>query len=146
MKTKIWIVLFIATVIFSCNKDKYTTKPQLTLKSVSSTSVIQNENLRFEIEFTDKEGDVIDTLYLETVSKLTNCSAADKPISKFDYPIPSFSATKNQKGIFEINFRVGTDFQGCRNRNDTLTFRFCLKDKAKNLSDTLISPAIAIAR
>ncbi len=144
MKTKIWIVLFIATVIFSCNKDKYTTKPQLTLKSVSSTSVIQNENLRFEIEFTDKEGDVIDTLYLDTESRLTNCP--NPPSNKTFYPIPAFNATKNQKGIFEINFRVGTDFQVCQNRNDTLRFKFCLKDKAKNLSDTLISPAIAIAR
>ncbi|MFY7901024.1 MAG: hypothetical protein ACOVNY_12620 [Chitinophagaceae bacterium] len=146
MKTKVLIVLLISIIALSCNKEEYTTKPQLELIKVSSTSVVQNQNLRFEIEFRDKEGDVIDTMYIQTISKLSNCPAQDKPVSNFRYRIPTFNATKNQKGVFEINFLVGTDFQGCRNKNDTLTFKFCLKDKQNNLSDTLTSPAIAVAR
>ena len=58
MKTKILVTFLVATVLAACGKDKYTTKPQLTFKSVNTTLLQPNQSIQFIIEVTDREGDI----------------------------------------------------------------------------------------
>ncbi len=75
MKAKILILFVIAVITNSCNKNKYTDKPQLSFKSVNTTVLNPNQVITFNIEFTDAQGDVQDTLWVQKVTK--NCSKSD---------------------------------------------------------------------
>lgn len=148
MSPKILLVAFIAFIIYSCNKDKYTSKPQLSLKSVNSTTIARGQVLSFNIEFTDKEGDIQDTMWIQKVSKV--CPTNPQANFKHFFQVPNFPSNKNLKGNFDINFINNITnsgyyyITGCTNKTDTTYFRFVLKDKAGHTSDTLVSPNIVL--
>jgi hypothetical protein len=51
-------------IIVSCSKDTFQSKPQLTLKSVSSNVVPVNSGFQVTMRLTDKEGDFYDTIWV----------------------------------------------------------------------------------
>ena len=128
-------------LVAGCNKDKYTTKPQLTFKSVNKYNVERGDVFQFNIEFRDKEGDISDTLYMQ--NRTANCPGSDytTPVA---YKIPEFPTSANVKGNFTIAFENGTNNTGnviytgnsCQ-KPDTTIFYFWVKDKANNVSDTV---------
>ncbi|MES2005774.1 MAG: hypothetical protein V4450_14745 [Bacteroidota bacterium] len=150
MKTKLLILLAIPVLFYACKKDAYTTKPQLSVKSISSTTLSQGNLLLFQIEFTDKEGDIQDTLWVQKVSRACPTSSGAQFLSP--YKVPNFTPTSNLKGILEIGYGYNANVQGyqtitgCNNRNDTGYFRFWLKDKAQNVSDTLVTQNIVFLK
>jgi len=146
MKAKILILFVIAVITNSCNKSKYTDKPQLFFKSVNTTLLSPNQVLTFNIEFTDAQGDVQDTLWVQKVTK--NCKKSDFVSG---YRIPAFPQSKNLKGVFEVSLGYGFNLgypsmqePACNNQNDTCVFKFWAKDLAGNKSDTLSGPTIII--
>jgi len=148
MTTKIFILSILTIVIVGCKKDTYTTVPQLSLKSVSTTLLRPGNILTFKIEFTDKEGDIIDTLFIRKTTR--NCAASTFTAR---YRVPAFTTTKNTKGEFEVSFdyNLGSGLPSlpgpqCPGRNDSCVFKFVLQDKARNKSDTLVSPEIVMTR
>jgi hypothetical protein len=131
-------VLFLFT---ACNKDKYTTKPQLTFKSAKSYDVPRGDLIEFLIDFTDKEGDVSDTLYIQ--NRTASCPNSDYPLP-IPYKVANFPGSSNLKGQFKIVYINGTTVPGYATYNgnacgrpDTTVFYFWLKDKANNVSDTI---------
>ncbi|MDE3237207.1 MAG: hypothetical protein KGO81_14760 [Bacteroidota bacterium] len=145
MATKISIVLLTCFLIGACKKDQYTTRPQLTLKSVSSTSLHQGDVLNFDIDFTDKEGDIQDSIWIQRISSVCPGTFA----SIFQYKMPDFSPTKDLKGTISIGFiyNVANDpyypyLGSCANKVDTSIFKFWLKDLGGHVSDTITSPKI----
>jgi len=137
------ISIFLLT---SCNKDKYTTAPQLKFKSVNTKGLHSGEVVTFTLSFTDAEGDLSDSLYVEQFEP--RC-VATRLARK--YKIPEFPTSKNQSGEILVTF--GYNVPGAVplrtpqcNRNDTCTFRFVLKDKAQNKSDTVSSDPVIIFR
>ncbi|MFK5047661.1 hypothetical protein ACI4CD_28550, partial [Klebsiella pneumoniae] len=78
--------------------------------------------MKFEIEFTDKEGDIQDTLWVQKVSR----TCPTTPGVQFISPnkIPDFTPTPNLKGTLEISFVYNANVTGiqsivgCTNRND----------------------------
>lgn len=144
MKAKILILFVIAIITNSCNKGLYTDKPQLFFKSVNTTVLNPSQTLSFSIEFTDAQGDVQDSLWIQKVTK--NCS-----LSNFTqgYPIPGFPTSKNLKGVFDISLSYGFNLNyppirepACANQNDTCVFKFWAKDLAGHVSDTLTGPTV----
>ncbi len=146
MKTKLLIVLII-TGVAACNKDKFNTKPSLEFKSVNSQVFQKGQIMEFVLKYTDKEGDIQDSLYLEEVTKDTFC-----PANNFVtyYPMPAdVPEQSNAQGEIVIRYIYGVSLQyppiytaaKCQ-RNDTCFFKFVLKDKANNTSDTAVSPQI----
>jgi hypothetical protein len=134
-------VASIAFLQFSCSKDKFTTRPQLKFKSVNNYTIDRGDLIIFNLEFTDKEGDVSDTLYFQ--NRTANCPASDygAPAS---YKIAEFPTTADIKAELEITFENGTNNTGnviySGNRclkPDTTYFYFWMKDKANNVSDTV---------
>lgn len=147
MKTKIFVSLLGMFFLAACKKDKYTTKPQLTFKNVNTTRLDHNQTITFTFQVTDKEGDIQDSLWVQKVEP--KCGGSNFTAK---YKMPNFTATKSFNGEVSVCFAYGNNL-GCPTlsgpscaRNDTATFRFWIKDKAGNRSDTASSPLIAILR
>ncbi len=149
MKAKLLIVLGIAFGLAACQKDKFNTVPTLTFEGVNTQELRPNEGIIFKFRFTDKEGDIQDSMFVQKVTK--NCERSD-----FDalYPLPSdFPERRNSEGEIEVRYAYGSGFiyppiaePQCEGQNDTCVFRFALKDKAGNTSDTVSSPQIILIK
>jgi hypothetical protein len=148
MKVKLFIVTLSLIIIAACKKDQYTTKPQLSFKKLNTNVLLPNQLLSFTLEYTDKEGDIQDSIYIE--KRTSNCSNSD--FGKL-YALPTeIPKQRNTKGELEIRFAYGINLgyaaikePACQ-RNDTCVFRFALRDKAKNISDTVTSPQIVLIK
>ena len=131
----------------SCNKDKFSTRPQLTFKSVNTEVVSKPSIFKMTLSFTDAEGDIEDSLFIFKVTR--NCPQSDIDLK---YKIPPFPLKKNLQGDIEVTYAYGTlsapAIPGplCSGVNDTCIFRFVLRDKALNKSDTVNSPTIVIVQ
>jgi hypothetical protein len=69
MKTKLLILLALPLLFYACKKDTYTTKPQISLKNNYNKELHTGDLLIFQVEFTDAEGDIQDTLFVQKVSR-----------------------------------------------------------------------------
>jgi hypothetical protein len=153
MKTRIWLVLIIVSGMIACGKDKFLTVPQLTLRSITPEVVPQGSNLRINIEYTDKEGDVSDSLFIIR-QRLNKKRPVTSPISPYD--IPTFPTM--DKGEFEITLDYYTHLtfnltpisipgtSPAKNEIDTLRLKIVAKDKAGNKSDTLVVNDVYVIR
>lgn len=144
MNVKILIALILAGFLSACTKNTYNTKPTLKLKSVGTDVVPINGTLVVNLQVTDKEGDVTDTLFIKKVriNKRTTATLRDS----FKLKIPE--APNSTDGTI----RVDLDYQSylvsafAPIENDTLLLKFTLKDKANNVSDTVTTGPITIIR
>lgn len=150
-------VIFLLTSLFilivSCGKNKFNTKPSLTLKSISSTTVPINSSLVFNFEFTDKEGDISDSIFLKKIRVNSLVVPVIEP-DTFGFPIPSFP--EKPKGEISLsldyNLHVVAAINPPTQGNppmpvpDTIVFKFALRDKAGNISDTVTTQPIAVIR
>lgn len=141
------IVIALLALFFSaCSKDKFTTKPQLKFESIDKKVLDRGEIINIKLRYTDLEGDLEDSIYIEKVEP--NC-----PLSGFfeRRKLPAFPTTRNSEG--EINISYGYNVNNyplikapqC-SRNDTCYFRFMLKDKAQNKSDTVNTDLFVIIK
>jgi hypothetical protein len=125
-------------LVTSCSKDKFSSTPSLKFESVNTTGLHNQESLRFTLSFTDAEGDIMDSIY---VQKLTaNCTNSNNDAL---FAIPSFPSTKNQKGTINVTLNYNDISPKCQ-ENDTTVFRFALRDLAHHVSDTVSSPTIIL--
>ncbi len=100
-----------------------------------------------QIQVTDKEGDIQDTVWVQEVS-LSGCN----PDASFTQPyqMPSFTPSKDLKATINVNYSYGSTsgayplLPGCNMKNDSCYFRFWLKDVAGHVSDTVSSPTIVL--
>jgi hypothetical protein len=130
------IILF--AILTGCKKDKFGSTPSLKFKSVSSTIIPNGYGIQFTLSFTDGEGDLSDSIYIEKVEpNCLNSNFGDY------YEIPSFPTSKNEQGDILVNLRYIDISPQCQ-VNDTAVFRFAIRDKANHVSDTVSSPPIII--
>lgn len=149
MKTKLFITVLTCLCIAACNKDAFTTKPQITFKSVNTQVLASGQVIRFTLRYTDKEGDIQNKLYVQKVTQ--NCSLSD---ADDEYSIPGEIPTqKNGEGDIVVTYGYGPETgyppikePACPGQNDTCIFRFALTDKANNTSDTITSPQIVLLK
>lgn len=147
MKAKLLIFSAILLGITACKKDSFTTRPQLQFKSVNGKTFGSGSAIIFSLEFTDKEGDLQDSIWVQKVTRVNGCNNFSDRAK-----IPNFTATSNLKGVFEIGYSNGfvpgsnyTVIPSC-SKIDTCYFRFWTRDNAKNASDTVVSPDIIIVK
>ncbi|MBC8034610.1 MAG: hypothetical protein H7Y03_10720 [Chitinophagaceae bacterium] len=154
MKGKIigFTSLIIVLIVIACSKDKFQTKPSLTLKSISGKTIPAGSDMRIELDYTDKEGDIVQ----DTIQFIKNRNNQRKVATKVDtlyFLLPDFP--KRSSGVFEVNLSYETflkaainapSLPGGRFESDSLTFKFILKDNASNVSDTLVINDIVIER
>ena len=142
------VILIICCLLAACGKDKFKTVPQLEFKKVNTKELRPGESIQFTLGYTDAEGDLQDSLYIEKITP--NCAAST---FKAYYRMPAFPQVQNSSGDILISYTYGLDgpfpamqFPQCSGENDTCFFRFMLQDKAKNKSDTITSETIIIYR
>ncbi|GAB2655139.1 hypothetical protein GCM10027036_05640 [Flavihumibacter cheonanensis] len=148
------VPLFILLVtIAACSKDKFETKPTLTVKNQSRVVPADNEAIFFvTLEYTDKEGDLSgvrdSSIYYQAV--LQNVRSV---IGGPNYP-PAFGSLPEfpEKRSGEIELRLDRfayykqiqNNQGGNDANDTIVFRIAVKDRAGNVSDTVTTEPIVL--
>ena len=147
MKAKVLILIVTGYFFTSCNKDAYTTIPQLTFKEVTPQVLSRFQIITFTLEYTDKEGDIQDSLYIE--KSTVNCAASN---SVQYYHMPNVPEQRNAKGDIIVTYVYGSapnynpiKEPACQ-QNDTCFFKFVLKDKAGNASDTAVSSQVVLLK
>lgn len=151
MKAKIGFLLLITVIIAnSCNKDKFTTRPQLIFKNVNATRIVSGQALTFTFDFTQKSG-TLDTLYIKRTSLMCDSTTY---VNNYNYKVPSFTQVDNQTGQITVSFAFNTTITGavnisngtCNVQADTSIFKFCLGDKEGHFSDTIKSGKITFVK
>ncbi len=150
MKAKILIV-FALTVLIACNKDKYSTTPQLSFKKFSNNVIPVGGGFEATIHFTDKEGDIGSKFYVKRISRICPTTAGINFTDSNKAVIPDFNTSRNLEGDFLISFsRIvgGNSFYlaNCSGKNDTSLFKIWVKDFAGNVSDTLVTPEFVLLK
>jgi hypothetical protein len=69
------IILSVLVILIACNKDKFTTAPQVKIKNISPANVLNGNLIELKGSFTDDEGD-LDSVYI--VYKYYNGATATK--------------------------------------------------------------------
>ncbi len=148
------IALFYAVILLSCKKDEFTTRPQLEFISTSLTTWSPGENITFTLKFTDKEGDIfgfVDPI-LDTalyVQKLVRNCAESSTASYYELPdAPEVDFSEGEL-LIRYSYSPASDYPlvkdpVCDGKNDSCIFRFVLRDRAGNVSDTISSPEIVL--
>jgi hypothetical protein len=150
MKKGVLMALFLFFLCAACSKDKYESKPTLKLLSINGNVIPKQmgSGLALEFEFTDKEGDVDDTLYIVR-QRLNVKGPVTMPAFNFD--VPTFPHQSKGELHVELDYTfhltVGLNpiGQAPNFEPDTMIYKFVLKDKQNNLSDTVaVGPIIVI--
>src|SRR5690349_16429999 len=84
----------------ACSKKQFTSKPQLTFKSISTTKVLTNGSELFTFEFTDAEGDLTSAVGILKTS--SSCATAGY-IDTVKYQLPTIPQSDDTKGTLTVN-------------------------------------------
>ncbi|MBD0331937.1 MAG: hypothetical protein ICV66_04720 [Chitinophagaceae bacterium] len=153
MKIIAALLICIGVIVMACNKDKFQTKPQLSIKSINSSRIPAGGTLVVTLKYTDKEGDVDDSLLI--VRERTN-ERSTTPPTILPFEIPEFPNEKQGElqVALDYNFALtfalppiripGSDPE--RYEPDTLNFKFVLRDQAGNKSDTARLNSVIVER
>jgi hypothetical protein len=143
-------LIFIVTLIVACGKDKFETKPTIEIKSIGPNPVPLNSDMVVELEYTDKEGDIADSLFIKKVRINQKRLATIR--DSFYLALPTDAPEKN-KGTIKLTLKYQDHLISASNPGappnavpDSIIFRFALRDKAKNTSDTIESNLVVIER
>ena len=129
--------------LYACKKNKFLTKPTISVKDINSTEIRQGNNLKITLECTDKEGDVgggqLTYIRIRTNTiPIPNPSINDKADTVY-YTVPDFPKTDKT----DLELTIPYDFMNeDPNRNDTMFFRITVKDIANNQSDTIATKTV----
>ena len=139
------LIALVSLIFLGCNKDTFSSTPKLTYKSVNTKTLGKNQILKFNLSFTDLEGDVIGKVFVDKISLTRNCiSFSDS------FAVPNFPTSAKLSGDILVSYSNGLNNPpytniafGC-SVNDSCYFRFMMKDKANHKSDTVRSETIII--
>jgi hypothetical protein len=136
------IPILFTTLLFSCSKNQYQSKPTISLESINSIVPLGGE-LDAKFKFTQKNSNLSNGLFTAIRTRLNQqplppgTGSADSTT----YPIPDYP-DKNQ-GEFELVLPY-TYLNESSNENDTITFKFVAADREGRLSDTVYTGQIVI--
>ena len=153
MKIYITGLTLIALVSFftACNKDKYTTEPQVKFKEISPDIVSRGNIVKFTCSFTDEEGDV-DSIFI--VQKWYTGSGTVTFIDTLkNNTYESTTAPISRSGDISLMLEYITANSGYKtypwtpsNRDTTATLGMLLIDKAGNRSNYAESDKIILKK
>ena len=139
MKYSLYVLLVLVVIATACNKDKFTTEPQVEVKSITPETVFNGNIINLKAKYTDDEGD-LDSAYV--VYKWYNGATVVKA-DTFRYPysilnLPSDLRRADIEVTFEYNTNNNPDLvplPGVSVRDTTATFGLILIDKARHRSN-----------
>lgn len=148
MKARYFVFLVIAIVAVACNKDKFTTVPQVSVKSISPTSVNSGNVITLKSEYTDDEGDIDSIL---VVYKWYNgATVVRKDTFRFSAPdlgVPEKTRQADINVVYEYNTNnTGGAFLPGVTKDTTATLGLVVKDKKANRSEYSESEKIRLKK
>lgn len=148
MKRILFVLTFILIVAVACNKDKFTTVPQVSIKSISPSTVNSGNIISLNGEYTDQEGDLDSILVVYKWYAGTTVTKKDT----FRYTFSTLNLPPKTTGAdiiinFEYNTFSGNFFplQGVV-KDTTATFGLILIDEAENRSEYAESNPIRLIK
>lgn len=133
------LVPALAILVSSCGKHgHFSSTPSLTFKSIGPDEVTSGDSLQVLCAFTDKEGDIQDSIYFRASNSLTPDFAG--------YAIPDFPSQPNLQGNIILELYPGLDFPTPTGgaEADTVYIDLFIKDKAGHASDTVQTTPILV--
>jgi hypothetical protein len=154
MKRILIVCLILSGIIIACNKDKFQTKPQLTVKSTSGNIIPPNANFQVVLEYTDKEGDIDDTIIIKK-ERLNIRRAALTLRDSINLKVPEFP--NKDRGEITLNLEYQNHLISAQpaptqignptlRESDTLRLKIYIRDKAKNKSDSVVIEPVIVIR
>jgi hypothetical protein len=139
------LIVAISLIFLGCKKDH--TRPELSFKSVNSTTINDGDLLIFTLSFKDIKGSATDSLMIYQI--IPACQSGQDTVRE---ALPVFPASSNQQGDITVTFINNAIVPGYENAiisakcsmDNTCEFKFVLQDQYGNKSDTVISPTIII--
>ncbi|MGB3005936.1 MAG: hypothetical protein WBC06_05490 [Chitinophagaceae bacterium] len=139
MKLYQFLILFSVIIVVACNKDKFTTVPQVELKSISPETVFNGDIIKLEGKYTDQEGDLDSVLIVYKWYNNTTVVRNDTFRYSFDgLGIPDKTRQADIDVTFEYNTNNYPDLvplPGVSIKDTTATLGLILKDKEANRSE-----------
>jgi|SRR5688572_4405455 hypothetical protein len=154
MRITLSLLVILIVVAVACDKDKFQTKPTISIKSMTGDYIPLNASLRITLECTDKEGDVQDSIIIikQRLNKRVVQTLRDTIRIKF----PVFPVKPKTEIVLTLDYQnhlisaSNPPFIPGSNppqkEVDTLVLRLAVKDNAGNVSDTITSPQIQVFR
>ena len=142
------LIAAIVVIAIACNKDKFTSTPQVEIKSISPGEVVSGDVITVKGKYTDKEGDLDSVL---VVYKWYNGTIVTKN-DTFRYSLDNFNIPpKTITAEIDIKFEYQTNNQGIAilsgvAKDTTATFGIVLKDKDSLRSNYAESAAIRLKK
>ena len=140
------LLLFVA-----CGKDKFESKPTIEIKSIGPNPVPLNAPLTIDIEYTDKEGDIADSIFVRKI-RINQKKVAVTLRDSFYLQLPG-DVPEKTKGTIRLTLDYNNYVTSAQDPGDppnaapdSLIFRFILQDKAKNRSDSVESGIVVVER
>lgn len=141
------------TLSIACNKDKLETTPTLKFKSINSSVIPVGGILIVKFDFTDKEGDIDDTMFVKKIR--INSIVVPTIRDSFELQVPEYP--DRSRGVIELQLKYQNHLLSAINppsnggtppdfQDDTLIFKFALRDREKHISDTVTTEPIVIVR
>lgn len=141
---KIFPFILLAFLANSCGKESIQSKPSLKVNSISSSKLFAGDDLQVRLQLTDLEGDFLDTIWIKkTTTSCTRSNFTDSSLFKIPSDLPR---TKNFSAELILTLNYSVVLQPRCFNSDTTTFRFWVKDKKGNKSDTAKTAPIIISR
>jgi len=152
MKVPYLLLAVLLTGLVSCSKNKFTTTPQISIKSIGPNVVGRNDIFKVDLAFTDKQGDVHDSLFMFMHIINQNQKGLSTEFKSFGFNIPSYP--DKTQGDFELTFARNLDYgyallpDPATSQNDTVIFSFSVRDSGMHMSDTVAagSPIVILSQ
>ena len=129
----------------SCSKDKYTTKPQLTIELLNTLIPAPGGTLNVMLQYTSKKGNLGGGYFIALRKRLNQDFIAIHNTDTFSGLIPAFPAQSKAEFKFTADWQSLYDSPPTNSTEpDTIVFKFAAMDADSNFSDTITSPKIIV--
>ncbi len=145
------LLITVVIIAVSCNKDKFTTAPQIDIRSISPGTVTNGDIIQVKGQYTDQEGDLDSALI---IYKWYNGSSSILPLDTLRYSFAALQLPpKTREADITISFQYNTTnpngyitLPGVSVRDTTATMGLILIDKAANRSNYSESDQIRLIK
>ncbi len=150
MKIRISFIfsILLLTVFAGCKKDKFTTAPQVKIKSISPDVVSKGNFITVTASFTDDQGDIQDSVFV--VFKRYN-GTATLSTDTIRITLGKLGVPNTRSGEIELlakygELAAGALFLNTESADREVSFGIILKDKAGNKSNYAESKKITLKK
>lgn len=153
MRLFISLLTIFIIIAVACNKDKFLTKPTISVKSLNTEFIPLNGTLVITLECTDKEGDVQDSVII--IKKRLNKRVVPTLRDTLRYKFPVFPLSTRTEVVATLDYQSlisalnPPTIPGSnppQKELDTLILRMAVRDNGGHTSDTINSKQIIIFR